>query len=87
MKKTTLLLRRNIFKYLILGSNGLLGSEFKKILPKKYTLTIAKNNSDINIDLKKFQDLNNVFKKFKFEFVIICAAITELNSCESNYLE
>ena len=54
MQKETLLLRKNIFKYLILGSNGLLGSEFKKILPKKYTLTIAKKNSDININLKKF---------------------------------
>lgn len=87
MQKKTLLLRKNIFKYLILGSNGLLGSEFKKILPKKYTLTIAKKNSDININLKKFQDLNSVFKKFKFKFVINCAAITDLNSCESNYLE
>ena len=87
MQKKTLQLRKNIFKYLILGSNGLLGSEFKKILPKKYTLTIAKKNSDININLKKFQDLNSVFKKFKFKFVINCAAITDLNSCESNYLE
>lgn len=85
MQKKTPQLTKNIFKYLILGSNGLLGSEFKKILPKKHTLTVAKNNSDINMNLNNFIALNNIFKKFKFKFVINCAAITDLKSCEKHY--
>ena len=85
MQKKILRLRKNTFKYLILGSNGLLGSEFKKILPKKQTLTIAKNNSDINMDLNNCRTLNNIFKEFKFKFVINCAAITDLKSCVQPY--
>ena len=82
MQKKTLRLRKNIFKYLILGSNGLLGYEFKKILPKKYTLTIAKKNSDINMNLKKFQDLNSVFKKIKLIIVRIFIKIELLITLE-----
>ena len=51
LKKITL--EKKIFKYLIVGSNGLLGSEFKKILNKSTYMSIARNNSDYNIDLTK----------------------------------
>ena len=78
-------LEKKIFKYLIIGSNGLLGNEFKKILNKSIYMTLARNNSDYNIDLIKFGKLNFFFKKYKFLNVINCAGITDLNYCEKNF--
>jgi len=77
-------LEKKIFKYLIIGSNGMLGNEFKKILNKSIYMTLARNNSDYNIDLIKFGKLNFFFKKYKFSNVINCAGITNLNYCEEN---
>ena len=51
MLRNTHQFKKKTFKYLILGSNGLLGKELKKILPPAKTLCIARNASDINIDL------------------------------------
>ena len=47
------------FDFLVIGSNGLLGSNIVKILKKKKIsfLTIAKKNSNFNIDLKNFKKL------------------------------
>ena len=67
----------------MLGSNGLLGNELKKILPEK-TLCLSKKNADLNIDLRNFLKLENIFKEYKFDNIINCAAITNLVSCETN---
>lgn len=75
-------LQKNIFKFILLGSNGLLGNELKKILPKKQTLTISRKKADLNIDLRNFLRIENTFKKLKFKNVINCAAITNLTLCE-----
>jgi dTDP-4-dehydrorhamnose reductase len=75
-------LQKNIFKFILLGSNGLLGNELKKILPKKPTLTISRKKADLNIDLRNFLRIENTFKKLKFKNVINCAAITNLTLCE-----
>ena len=72
------------FKYLIIGSNGLLGSTIKKILPKNDTFLIARNNSNYNLDFKEFNKLKKIFDKFLFRYVINCAAITNLNKCEKD---
>ena len=54
MQKKTRQLQKNTFKFLLLGSNGLLGNELKKILPEKKTLCLSKKNADLNIDLRNF---------------------------------
>ncbi len=84
MQKKIHQLQKNIFKFLLLGSNGLLGNELKKILPKKQTFTISRKGSDLNIDLRNLSKLENIFKKLKFKNVINCVAITNLLLCERN---
>ena len=75
------------FDFLVIGSNGLLGSNIVKILKKKKIsfLTIAKKNSNFNIDLKNFKKLNKFFSKNKCKIVINCAAIVDINYCEKKY--
>ena len=41
-----------LYKYLILGSNGLLGSTFKGLISKHERITIARKYADINLDLE-----------------------------------
>ena len=76
--------KKKTFKYLIIGSNGLLGSSLQKYLPKTQTFSVARDNSNYNLDLLNFKKLQNLFNIYKFEFVINCAAITNLNYCEKN---
>ena len=77
------------YDFLIIGSNGLLGSRIVKILKKKKInfLTTARKNSNFNIDLKKFNKLKYFFLKNKFRIVINCAAIIDINRCEKKYSE
>ena len=72
------------FKYLIIGSNGLLGSKIKKNLPAKDTFCIARNFSDYNFDLSNSKKLSNLFNEYKFLNVINCAAIANIDKCEKN---
>lgn len=72
------------YDYLILGSNGLLGSEIKKVLSKRKVFSIAKTSSSLNMDLCNFKKLDNFFNQYKFKYVINCAAITNLKACELN---
>ncbi len=76
-------------KFLIIGANGLLGSNIVKYLKKnqiKYK-RIARRNSDFNLDLKNFNKLKNYFIKNKFDIVINCAAKVNIDFCEKNYEE
>ena len=75
------------FEFLVIGSNGLLGSNIVKILNKKKIsfLTVARKNSNFNINLKNFKKLNKFFLKNKFKIVINCAAIIDINYCEKNH--
>lgn len=77
------------YKFLIIGSNGLLGTNIVKYLVKnKHNFkTIARKNSDFNLDLKNFKKLHFFFIKNKFEIVINCAAKVDINFCEKNYNE
>ena len=74
----------NIFDFLVIGSNGLLGSRIVKILKrKKSTLfTVARRNSNFNLNLNNFKKLDKLFKQNKFRIVINCAAIVDINYCE-----
>ena len=51
------------YEYLIIGSNGLLGSNIVKILKKKKLsyLTVARKNSNYDLDLKDFRKLKKLF--------------------------
>lgn len=75
------------FEFLIIGSNGLLGSKIVEILKKKKIsfLTIARNNSSYNLDLNKYNKLYNFFLENKFKIVINCAAIINIDYCEKNF--
>jgi len=75
------------FDFLVIGSNGLLGSNIVKILKKKKInyLTVARKNSNFNINLKNFKKLKKLFIKNKFKIVINCAAIIDINYCEKKY--
>ena len=75
------------YDFLIIGSNGLLGSRIVKILKKKKLnfLTIARNNSNFNLNLKNFKRLKKFFSKYRFRFVINCAAKININFCEKNF--
>lgn len=77
------------YKFLIIGSNGLLGSNLVKILKREnYNYaTFARNKSHFNIDLNNFKLVKKIFEKNKFEIVINCAAKVDINFCESNYFK
>ena len=77
------------FDFLVIGSKGLLGSKIVKILKKKKInhLTIARKNSNFNLNLKNFKSLNKLFLKNRFRVVINCAAIIDKNYCESKFNE
>jgi len=74
----------NNFDFLIIGSSGLLGSRIVKVLKKnKVTLfTVARDNSNFNLNLNYFKKLNKLFVEKKFKIVINCAAIVDINYCE-----
>tara|TARA_B100001540_G_C15787357_1_gene633847 strand:+ start:1008 stop:1856 length:849 start_codon:yes stop_codon:yes gene_type:complete len=74
-------------KNLVIGSNGLLGSEIVKQLKKKKIcyFTIARKKSDFNLDLEKYNKLEEFFKKNNFLNVINCAAKISIDYCEKNY--
>lgn len=84
MSRKILFVKKKI-KYLIIGSNGLLGNEFKKILNKSTYMTLARTKSDYNIDLTKFKKLDFFFKNYQFQNVINCAGVTNLSFCEKNF--
>ncbi len=77
------------YDYLIIGSNGLLGSNIVKVLKKKKSkyFTVARKSSDFNLDLKKYKKLEKLFKKNTFNIVVNCAAIIDIDYCEENFNE
>jgi dTDP-4-dehydrorhamnose reductase len=78
---------KKIFDILLIGSEGLLGSEIKKQLInyKVKIFTVARINSDFNLDLLKFKKLNIIFKENSFKYIINCAAKVDLVFCERNF--
>ena len=74
----------NRFDFLIIGSNGFLGSNILKILKikKKKFFCIARDKSDFNLDLCNYRRLSKIFEINKFNIVINCAGIINLKYCE-----
>tara|TARA_B110000483_G_scaffold239303_1_gene317540 strand:- start:1474 stop:2358 length:885 start_codon:yes stop_codon:yes gene_type:complete len=75
------------FRYLIIGSNGLLGSKIKKNLPSKKTFCIARSFSDYNCDLLNLKKILDLFNKYEFSNVINCAALANIDKCEKNKIK
>ncbi len=75
------------YEYLVLGSNGLLGSNVIKVLKKKKLsyFTVARKKSNFNLNLKFFNKLKKIFLKNKFNVVINCAGIIDIDYCEKHF--
>jgi len=82
MSKKILRSKKKIFNYLLIGSNGLLGSKLKQLLPINDTFCVAKKNSNYNVNLVNLKKLEKLFKKYRFLNVINVAAITDLQVCQ-----
>ena len=80
------LFKKKTFDFLVIGTKGLLGSKIYDLLNKNITLSVARKNSDYNLNLKNYKKLDTLFNKIKFKYVINCAAITNLSLCEKNYI-
>ena len=73
-------------KVLILGAKGMLGREFLDFfeLHKEYqTIPVDKDNFDI----KSFSSVKSALNKYKPDFVINCAALINVEYCESHPIE
>tara|TARA_Y100000591_G_scaffold159825_1_gene137495 strand:+ start:4812 stop:5726 length:915 start_codon:yes stop_codon:yes gene_type:complete len=79
--------KKKIFNFCIFGSDGLLGKHFLSELKKENVFKVARRNSNYNIDLKNFDKIEKLFKIFKFNNVINCAAKINLDYCENSYKE
>lgn len=70
---------------LILGSNGMLGSEIAKYFYEKEEKTITsdiKGECDVVIDITKYQDIYNIVKENRISTIINCAAYTNVDAAE-----
>jgi len=75
------------YTFLIIGSNGFLGSAIVNYLKKKKIsyFTVARSKSNFNLNLKNYYKLKKLFIKNNFSIVINCAAKINLNYCEKNF--
>ena len=72
----------NYVKYLILGANGQLGSEFCAVLSEKNLG--YKAHSRAQLDILDFQRVNEEIRTNQPEFIINAAAWTDVRGAESN---
>tara|TARA_B100001057_G_scaffold500955_1_gene619181 strand:- start:20936 stop:21790 length:855 start_codon:yes stop_codon:yes gene_type:complete len=74
--------------FLILGSKGQLGSNLHKFLKlnKKFKVeTVAKKNAHHNFNLENFDKLKKLIKYKNYNYIVNCAAHTNLDYCEKNF--
>lgn len=76
---------------LVIGASGFLGrkvfSVFKKAGYNVKGTSFSKKSEFIKLDITSKSDVIELFKKFKPEVVINCAAITDVDWCESHRKE
>ena len=75
------------YEFLIIGSNGLLGSNIVSLLKKKSlnTKLLQEIIQILILNLKNFYLLEKIFKENSFKYVINCAAKINIDSCERYY--
>lgn len=67
-------------KYLITGGNGQLGNAFRKILPKGEAVF-----TDVEeLDVTNKEAIKEMVREVKPEFILHCAALTNVDGCETN---
>jgi len=78
---------------IITGTSGMLGSNLVYHLSEKYDIfgiDIGPSNpflnKQFNIDLTDFEKVKDLIKSVKPKFIIHCAAMTNVDLCEENYL-
>ena len=70
---------------LITGSNGMLGSHLSKINLYNYNIiTLPKNDIKKSLDVTNSNDVKECLDNFKPDFIINCAAYTNVNQSEIN---
>ncbi len=70
-------------KVLVVGSNGLLGSTLVKLLEEKEFEVATSDISDENgIDITNKKSVESIFDDTKPDYVINCAAFTNVEACE-----
>jgi len=69
---------------LIIGSQGLIGSALKKLLPDAIegVQQEAQNKKQVYIDITKYETMFKVFSNFRPVIVYLPAAITNVDKCE-----
>lgn len=67
-------------KYLITGANGQLGNALKKVLPKEECLF-----TDVDeLDVTDREAITNIIRENKPDYILHCAALTNVDGCETN---
>jgi dTDP-4-dehydrorhamnose reductase len=66
-------------KILITGKNGLLGSEFDRIIDNN-KLPLSRNE----LDITKLSEVLKVVREYKPNVIINCSAISNVDYCEEN---
>lgn len=68
---------------LILGANGQLGKEFKKLFKKQNTESDFWSKKDLN--LTKLEEIENKFKGKKYNLIINCMGYTDIEKAEKDW--
>ena len=73
-------------KVLVFGSSGMLGSYFTKLLEEKYEEfeVIRNDKAEGGIDITDEQQVRDAINESKADYVVNCAAYTDVNGAEDN---
>jgi dTDP-4-dehydrorhamnose reductase len=75
-------------KVLLFGSSGMLGSYFSNLLEEKYKEkrfeVIRNDKADGGIDITDQEQVNEIIHESKANYVVNCAAFTDVNKAEDN---
>ena len=72
-------------KIIILGSSGFLSQNLFLNLKDNFDITmVGRKNFDIKINYKNKLDLIKIFNDKKYEAIINCVGLTDVDKCEKN---
>ncbi|MGB0757024.1 MAG: SDR family oxidoreductase [Patescibacteria group bacterium] len=73
-------------KVFVIGSTGLLGTEMMRRLPDLGYEVIGRSLEQDNLDVTNIESVAEYLDTFEPDIVINCAAITDVDGCESNMM-